>query len=69
MGTLTRENLEAAGIGAFFRPRDLRPLGVSFRQLQNLVSKGTVENVGSGLYRLSEVEATELETIAMVPAV
>jgi len=66
MGTLTRENLEAAGIGAFFRPRDLRPLGVSFRQLQNLVSKGTVENVGSGLYRLSEVEATELETIAMV---
>jgi len=66
MGTINREKLEAAGVGAFFRPRDIRPLGVSFRQLQNLVSKGTVENIGSGLYRLSEVETTELETIAMV---
>jgi predicted transcriptional regulator of viral defense system len=63
---ITRKKLEAAGVGAFFRPRDLRVLGVSFRQLQNLVSKGTVENIGSGLYRLSEVETTELETIAMV---
>jgi predicted transcriptional regulator of viral defense system len=66
MVKITREKLEAARVGAFFRPRDLRPLGVSFRQLQNLVTKGTVENVGSGLYRLSEVETTELETIAMV---
>jgi len=66
MGTINRKKLETAGVGAFFRPRDLRPLGVSFRQLQNLVSKGTVENIGSGLYRLSEVETTELETIAMV---
>lgn len=63
---ITATHLEATGIGAYFRPRDLRPLGVSFRQLQTLVSTGAVEKVGSGLYRLSEVELTELETVAMV---
>jgi predicted transcriptional regulator of viral defense system len=63
---LTRASLGAAGLGAFFRPRDVLPLGVSFRQLQRLVAGGTVEKFGSGLYRLSEVEPNELETIAMV---
>ena len=64
--SLTKENLQASGIGAFFRPRDLEPLGVSFRQLKKLVANGAVEKVGGGLYRLSEIELTELETIAMV---
>jgi predicted transcriptional regulator of viral defense system len=64
--TITRESLQASGVGAFFRPRDIKPLGVSFRQLQSLVSRGVVEDLGSGLYRLSEVEPTELETVAMV---
>jgi predicted transcriptional regulator of viral defense system len=64
--TITKESLQASGIGAFFRPRDIKPLGVSFRQLQSLVSKGVVQDLGSGLYRLSEVEPTELETVAMV---
>jgi predicted transcriptional regulator of viral defense system len=64
--TVTKESLQASGVGAFFRPRDIKPLGVSFRQLQSLVSKGVVEDLGSGLYRLSEVEPTELETVAMV---
>ena len=63
---LTKEYLETAGIGAFFRPRDIAPLGVSFRQLQKLATSGVVERIGSGLYRLSEVEPTEMETIAMV---
>lgn len=63
---LTTAELEAAGIGAFFRPRDVQALGLSFRKLQRLVSQGTVERLGGGLYRLSEVEPTELETIAMV---
>jgi len=67
MGTpLDRTRLEAAGLGAFFRPRDIEPLGISFKQLQRLVSQGTVEKLGEGLYRLSEIEPTELETIAMV---
>ena len=60
--------LREAGIGAFFRPRDLVPLGISHRRLQGLVSRGVVENFGNGLYRLTEVPATELETIAMVAA-
>lgn len=63
---LTKASLDAAGVGAFFRPRDVRPLGVSFRQLQRLVAEGTVEKLGSGIYRLAEVEPTEFETIAMV---
>ena len=33
-----------------------------------MVSRGVVANFGNGLYRLTEVPATELETIAMVAA-
>ena len=65
---LDTAELREAGIGAFFRPRDLAPLGISHRQIQALVSRGIAENFGNGLYRLTEVPATELETIAMVAA-
>lgn len=65
---LTKVRLDAAGVGAFFRPRDVLPLGVSFRQLQQLADGGTVEKFGGGLYRLSDVEPNEFETIAMVAA-
>jgi len=63
---LTPAKLKAAGIGAFFRPRDLEPLEVPFAELQRLVAAGTVEKVGPGLYRLSAAEPGEYETIAMV---
>lgn len=63
---LTEANLTQAGIGAFFRPRDVAQLGVSFHHLQSMVSAGDVEKVGDGLYRLTAVELNELETIAMV---
>ena len=66
--TLDTAELREAGIGAFFRPRDLAPLGISHRQIQALVSQGTAENFGHGLYRLTEVPATEFETTAMVAA-
>jgi predicted transcriptional regulator of viral defense system len=66
--TLTEARLQSAGIGAFFRPRDVRPLGVAFRALQGLVAAGEVEKVGEGHYRLVAVEPTELETVAMVGA-
>lgn len=66
--SLTMARLDVAGVGAFFRPRDVLPLGVSFPQLQRLVAKGAVEKVGSGVYRRSEVEPNEFETIAMVAA-
>src|SRR5207248_37119 len=55
-----------AGIGAFFRPRDLRPLGITHYQIQRLVAEGHAEKAGPGLYRLSDAEATEMETIAMI---
>ena len=62
------QRLKTAGVGAFFRPRDVKPLGVSYRQIQSLVVEGTVEHIGHGLYRISDVEPTELETVAMVSA-
>ena len=68
IGSLEAADLREAGIGAFFRPRDLAPLGISHRRLQGLVSRGVVETFGNGLYRLTEVPATELETTAMVAA-
>jgi predicted transcriptional regulator of viral defense system len=63
---LTSARLRKAGLGAFFRPRDVEPLGVPFPHLQRLVAEGTVEKVGPGLYRLAETQPDELETIAMV---
>jgi predicted transcriptional regulator of viral defense system len=63
---LTMSRLQNAGLGAFFRPRDVEPLGVSFPRLQRLVAAGTVEKVGAGLYRLAAAKPNELETIAMV---
>ncbi len=62
----TSTDLQRAGIGAFFRPRDVARLGITHYRLQRLVAQGRVERVGQGLYRLAEVEATEMETIAMV---
>lgn len=66
MSHLTYPELQRAGVGAFFRPRDVAPLGVTYYQIQRMVAEGRVEKVGHGLYRLTEVEATERETIAMV---
>lgn len=63
------DQLRHAGVGAYFRPRDVAPLGISYYQLRKWVADGSVEAFGNGLYRQSEVEATELETIAMVASV
>lgn len=63
---LTFTDLQRAGVGAYFRPRDVVPLGISHYRLQRLVAEGRVERVGRGLYRLAEAEVTEMETIAMV---
>ena len=68
MPQLTVAALETAGIGAFFRPRDVDALGVPYRQLRRLVASGAVEDLGGGLYRLAEIEPTEHETVAMVAA-
>jgi predicted transcriptional regulator of viral defense system len=63
---LMTSDLQQAGVGTFFRPRDLAQLGITHYRLQRLVADGIVEQVGSGLYRLADAEATEMETIAMV---
>jgi predicted transcriptional regulator of viral defense system len=63
---LTSARLEAAGIGAFFRPRDLAALDIPFAELQRAVAAGTVEKVGPGLYRLAAAEPSEFETLALV---
>jgi predicted transcriptional regulator of viral defense system len=63
---LTSARLEAAGIGAFFRPRDLEALDIRFGDLRRLVASGIVEKVGPGLYRLAAAETSEFETLAMV---
>ncbi len=63
---LTASDLQRAGVGAFFRPRDAARLGLTHYQLQRMVAEGGIERVGPGLYRLADVEATEMETIAMV---
>lgn len=55
-------------MGAFFRPRDAKAVGVDYRQLQRLVAQGNVERVEVGLYRLIEVEPDQNETVAMVAA-
>ena len=65
-GLPTPSDLRRAGIGAFFRPRDLRSLGITHHQIQRLVAEGHAEKAGPGLYRLSDAAATEMETIAMV---
>lgn len=65
--TVTRK-LRRAGVGAFLRPKDASVLGVSFRDLQRLVGSGAAEKVAAGLYRLSWVEPTELESVATVSA-
>jgi predicted transcriptional regulator of viral defense system len=66
---LTSSDLQQAGVGAFFRPRDVVGLGLTHYQLQRMVADGRIERVGPGLYRQADVEATEMETIAMVASV
>lgn len=63
---LTYADLQRAGIGAFFRPRDVLPLGVTHYKIGRMVADGRLERVGHGLYRWADVETTEMETIVMV---
>jgi predicted transcriptional regulator of viral defense system len=63
---LTR--LRAVGTGAYFAPRHLSLLGLTRRQLDDLVADGIVERVARGLYRLTAVAPTEQHTLATVCA-
>jgi predicted transcriptional regulator of viral defense system len=60
--------LRAAGTGAFFRPLEAEEAGVTYYELQQLVSAGSVEHVARGLYRLAGAEPTEDYSLAAVCA-
>ena len=62
--SLDPDQLRRAGIGAFFRPRQLAALGVSYDQLRRLVARGEVEQVARGLYHLVGAEPTEHHSLA-----
>jgi len=66
--TLDPHQLRQAGIGAFFRPRDLESLGYAFRDLRGWVEAGHVEQVARGLYRLTTAAPTEHHDLAAVCA-
>ena len=65
---LTQDILQEAGIGNFFRPSQLEPLGIPYHRLRQLEADETVERIGWGLYRLTEAEPTERYSIASVCA-
>ena len=64
----TLGSLQRAGIGAFFRPSQVEPLGISYDELRRLVEQGEVEHVARGLYRVADAEPTEHYTLAAVCA-
>ena len=68
MADLNQETLHKAGIGNFFRPGQLEPLGITYYRLRQLEAEEAVERVGWGLYRLADVEPTERYSIASVCA-
>lgn len=65
---LTTRKLRAANLGAFFRPRQLEAIGISYDRLQSLVAAGAVDRVGWGLYRFTDDEPTEHYSLAAVCA-
>lgn len=60
----TTRKLRACRLGAFFRPRQLEAIGISYDRLQGLVEAGSVERVGWGLYHLTDEEPTEQHSLA-----
>lgn len=65
---ISADSLRSAGIGAFFRPRDLARLNIPFTEIQRHVAAGTVEKVARGLYRLAAADVTEQYSRAAVCA-
>ena len=65
---LNEDILHEAGIGSFFRPSQLEPLGISYRRLRQLERDEAVERIGWGLYRLADAEPTAHFSIALVCA-
>jgi len=60
--------LSRNGLPGLFRAADMEARGISRGRLPSLLNSGEVERVGRGLYRLTALEPSELETVAMVAA-
>jgi predicted transcriptional regulator of viral defense system len=67
-GESAAELLDKAGLGAFFRLRQLEEAGMSHDQLPMLLRQGVVERVGRGLYHRTDAEPTENYSLAMACA-
>ena len=65
---LNQDILHRAGIGNFFRPSQLKQIGIPYHRLRQLEADEEVERVGWGLYRLADAELTERYSIASVCA-
>ena len=65
---LSPPRLREVGADTFFRSRDLEALGLTFRNLRQLVEDETVERIAKGLYRLRSTEPTPHHTLAAVCA-
>ena len=65
---LSEKILHDAGIGNFFRPSQLEPLGIPYHRLRRLERDEAVERIGWGLYRLADAELTECYSVALVCA-
>lgn len=64
----TLARLRGSDIGAFFRPGQLRSLGIDYDALRRLVRAGEVEAVARGLYRRADAEPTEHYSLAAAAA-
>jgi predicted transcriptional regulator of viral defense system len=62
------QSLQAARLGAFFRPSQVTDAGITRDQLRALVRSGAVEHAGRGLYRMADAEPTEHYSLAMACA-
>jgi predicted transcriptional regulator of viral defense system len=60
--------LKRPALPPVFRPRDLPALGVGRSTLRSMQRAGEVEAIGRGLYRRTDAEPTELETVVAVCA-
>lgn len=60
--------LQAAGLGAFFRPSQLERAGLTRDQLPALLRSGRIERVGRGLYRFADAEPSADYSVAMACA-
>jgi predicted transcriptional regulator of viral defense system len=62
----TEKSHNSKGLPGLFRAADLEAQGIPRGRLRSMLQNGEVELVGRGLYRLTDLEPTELETVALV---